>query len=133
MMTTLLVDFEGFIVSVSTNGCARLHDSMASTFMDDFRDILGEKNFALGDPGYNGVDYVVSGLKSNQLVSDEAREFDRISRMEQIVVEHVNKHIKDCKDLSKSNQFRHGKDMHMCAVFFCCGWYNYMKKFCGKF
>jgi hypothetical protein len=133
MMTTLLVNFDGYIASVSTNGCARLHDSMSAMFMSDFRDVLGEKNFALGDPGYGGVDYVVSGLKSNQLNSEESRQFDAISRHEQVLIEHVNKHIKNCKVLSKSNQFHHARHMHMNTVFVCCGWYNFMKKIFNKF
>lgn len=69
MMTTLLVDFDGFIIiSVSTGGVARLHDSMSSTFMPDFRRIVGEKNFALGDPGYAGVDYVSLDLNRINLL-----------------------------------------------------------------
>ncbi len=103
MMTTLLVDFDGYIISVSTNGVARLHDSMSSMFMPYFRAIIGKKNYALGDPGYAGVDNVVSGFKSNQLVSDGCRKFDAVSRSEQVVIEHVNKHIKNCRVLSKSN------------------------------
>jgi len=133
MMTTLLVDFDGFIISVSTGGMARLHDSMSSNFMPDFRRIVGAKHFALGDPGYAGVDYVVSGFKSNQLVNPQCRSFDAISRTEQVVIEHVNNFIKSCRVLSKSNQFHHSREKHINCVFIVTGWYNWMKKNYSKF
>jgi hypothetical protein len=132
MMTTLLVDFDGFIVSVNTGGRPILHDSMAATFMDNFRTILGQ-NFALGDPGYQGVDYVVAGFKSNQLISDERIYFDRISRAEQVIVEHVNSHFKGCKSLSKRHVFHHSIDKHVTIVLLVCGWFNWIKATFGKF
>lgn len=133
MMSTLLVDFEGYIVSVNTGGVARLHDSMSSTFMPHFRNIIGPKNFALGDPGYAGVDYVVSGFKSNQLANPQCREFDIVSRSEQVIIEHVNNFIKSCRVLSKSNQFHHSREKHISCVFIVSGWYNWMKQKFGKF
>lgn len=77
--------------------------------------------------------YVVSRLKFNQLNSDERREFDRISRSEQVIIEHVNSFIKSCKVLSKKNQFIHGRDKHIASVFIVCGWYNWMKLVFNKF
>jgi len=132
IMTTLLVDFDGYITSVNTGGRAILHDSMAATFMDNFRDILGE-NFALGDPGYAGVDYVISGFKSNQLRTEERVKFDRITRSEQVLIEHINAHFKGCKSLSKRSVFHHTIDKHVTIVLLVCGWYNWIKSTYGKF
>jgi hypothetical protein len=132
MMTTLLVDFDGYIICLNTGGKARMHDSMSSVFMHNFRRILGRR-YALGDPGYAGVDYVVSGFKTNQLINEERRVFDRISRTEQVVIEHVNNFIKTCHSLSKSNQFHHSTEKHVAIVFVVSGWYNWMKETYGKF
>jgi len=132
IVTTLLVDFDGYIVSVNTGGKPILHDSMAATFMDNFRTILGD-NFALGDPGYAGVDYVVSGFKSNQLNTEERLKFDRVSRTEQVLIEHVNAHFKGCKSLSKRIVFHHKVDKHVTIVLLVCGWYNWIKSTYGKF
>jgi len=132
MMTTLLVDFEGYICSFVTNGSARLHDSTASFYFPSFAKILGT-NYALGDPGYSGVPYVVSGFKISQLNNDDKKCFDRITRNEQVIVEHVNLFIKSCKCLSKRNQFVHGREKHVMCVFIVCGWYNWIKYTFGKF
>lgn len=132
MMSTLLVDFRGTICSLVTNGKAILHDSMASFFMRSMALSLGSK-FALADTGYAKVPYVICGFSSNQLNTESRKEFDIISREEQKVVEHVNNFIKKCKALSKTNQFIHSRDMHVCCVFFVCGWYNWMKERFDKF
>lgn len=132
MLTHLLVDFDGFIASFVTSVAAKMHDSNASRYFKPFVRLL-DGRYAIGDPGYNGVPYVVSGLKFNQLNSDEKREFDRVSRSEQVIIEHVNSFIKSCKVLSKKNQFIHGRDKHISCVFIVCGWYNWMKRNFNKF
>jgi hypothetical protein len=132
MMTTLLVDFEGYITSFVTGALAVQHDATAAFYMKSFVNLLNGK-FALGDPGYAGVPYVVSGYKTNQLTSPVRRLFDKTSRSEQVIVEHVNNFIKSCRCLSKRHQFAHTKDKHVLCVFIICGWYNWMKLYFGKF
>ena len=51
--------------------------------------ILGN-NLALGDPGFQGVNYVVAGFKSSQLSTLAQFAFDTFSRSEQVLIEHVN-------------------------------------------
>jgi hypothetical protein len=132
MMTHLLVDLDGYIASFITSVASKLHDSNASRYFASFIRLLAGR-YALGDPGYNGVPYVISGLKFNQLTSEERKEFDRISRSEQVVVEHVNSFIKSCKVLSRKNQFIHGRDKHIFCVFIVCGWFNWMRREFSKF
>jgi hypothetical protein len=132
MMTNLLVDFDAKISVVVTNGKSILHDSMASFFMRSMVKVLGPK-FALADTGYSKVPFVVCGLTSNHVNSDEKMRFDTVSREEQKVVEHVNNFIKKCKVLSKRNQFIHSRNMQVCCVFLVCGWYNWMKEKFNKF
>jgi len=59
----LFIDFEGNISAVATNIDGSVVDSLALRNIDFFERVLNEK-FAIGDPG---CDYVVSGLKSNQV------------------------------------------------------------------
>jgi hypothetical protein len=40
------------------------------------------------------VPFVVAGLKSNQVESIGAKVFHRVSRSEQVIVEHVNENLK---------------------------------------
>src|ERR1051326_4309865 len=72
MLTTLLVNFDGYISAFVTGTKARQHDSMACYFFPLFPKVLGS-NYALGDPGYAGVPYVIAGLKNNQ-VTTQGRE-----------------------------------------------------------
>ena len=87
----------------------------------------------MGDPGFAGVPYVVAGFKSNQLKSSDHLEFDRISRNEQVLIEHVNRFIKDCKVLSKKAVFKHSRALHVACVITFCGWYNWKKERWGCF
>jgi len=64
-----------------------VHDSTASCYNHHFRQFLGNQRFALGDPGFAGVRWMVAGYKTNQLNTEEKRIFDRISRSEQVLVE----------------------------------------------
>jgi hypothetical protein len=132
MLTHLLVTFNGDIAAVQTNVLGRVHDSTAARRNKLFPQVLGKNRFALGDPGYAGVPWVVAGFKTNQLKTPEARRFDTISRAEQAQVEHVNNFIKKCQVLSKTNMFRQGREKHVACVFIVCGWFNWMKWTFGK-
>jgi hypothetical protein len=133
VLTHLLVDYDGNIVSVQTNVAGRIPDANAARNNATFLSILGQNRFALGDPGYAGVPWVVAGLKCNQVHTQEEAFFDMVSRSEQAKVEHVNSFIKKCKILSKSNQFHHNREKHIACVFIVCGWFNWMKQNFGKF
>jgi hypothetical protein len=126
IMTHLLIEFSGLIIGVQTNVPGRVHDAAAAHHNTLFMEILGEKLKALGDPGYAGVPFVVAGLKSNQVSSISHQVFDRISRSEQVIVEHVNRHIKQFTVLSKHQAFTHQRQLHVGSVFLICGWYNWM-------
>jgi hypothetical protein len=92
-MSHLLVEFSGLIVPVQTNVAGQVHDSTAANHNTLVMEILGDK-LALADPGYARVPFVVAGLKSNQVKSIGATVFDRVSRSEQVIVEHVNGNLK---------------------------------------
>jgi hypothetical protein len=133
MLTHLLIDFEGNIIALETNVLGSIHDTNAASHNFHFPKILGANFYALGDPGYAGVPYVVAGLKSNQLKEKEDQEFDTLSREEQILIEHVNRFLKACIVLSKNVVFKHSRVMHVSCVIICCGWYNMMKTKYGLF
>lgn len=82
MITHLLVDFDGYIIAVRTNVLGIVHDANDAQHNNQFKTILNG-NYALGDPGFAGVPYVVAGLKTNQINGPGARIFDTISREEQ--------------------------------------------------
>jgi hypothetical protein len=127
ILTHLLVDFEEFIISVITNVKGHSHDSNVASCHPAFKQVLGTK-FALGDPGFQGVDYVVAGFKSSAITTDAQDVFDDISRTEQSAVEHVNNFIKKSAVLSKQNKFVHpSTDKLVACVFIVCGLYNYKK------
>ena len=132
ILTHLLVDFDGYIISVTTGVLGKVQDSLCANYNKNFRKIMGGK-LALADPGYGGVPYIVTGLKNNQLITQARKEFDRISRSEQVIVEHVNNFIKKCNTLSKQSKFTHSKELLIGCVLICCGWYNYMKAEFNKY
>lgn len=133
MLTHLLIDYEGTIIAFETNVLGSIHDSNAALHNYYFPKILGKDFYALGDPGYAGVPYVVAGLKSNQLRTKEDLDFDTISRSEQVLIEHVNRFLKGCTVLSKRVVFKHSRVLHVTCVVICCGWYNMMKTNHGTF
>lgn len=92
-----------------------------------------KKRLALGDPGFGGVSYVVAGYKTNQLKSPAHKEFDRVSRSEQVKIEHVNNFVKKCGCLSKGSTFHHNKATIPGLVLVATGWYNYMKDVHSKY
>ncbi len=135
-MTHLLVDFEGMIIAVTTNVLGHMHDSSMAQHNIFFKEVLGPGRFALGDPGFSGVPYVVSGLTTPQLRTQADLKFDDITRSEQSIVEHVNNFIKKCEVLSKSSKFIHKPQKLVNCVFILCGWLNWMRtnfdKYTGK-
>jgi hypothetical protein len=127
LLTHLLVDFDGFIVSVITNIKGHTHDANCAIYNSSFQQILGAK-FALADPGYQGVNWIVAGFKTSQLTSPAHQVFDQISRSEQAMVEHINNFIKKCAVLDKTTKFIHSDHSKLVAcVFIVCGWYNFRK------
>lgn len=131
VQTQLLVDFDGNIIDVATNYPGHLHDSTMAKYNPIFKYIVGQ-NFALSDPGFGNVDYVVCGLTAPQLRSDNDILFDAISRHEQVIVEHVNDWFKSCKSVAKTTVFRHSTTLLAGCVLICCGLYNF-KRLNGHF
>eukprot|EP01121_Diplochlamys_sp_Union-15-3_P015606 TRINITY_DN5200_c0_g1_i4.p1 TRINITY_DN5200_c0_g1~~TRINITY_DN5200_c0_g1_i4.p1 ORF type:complete len:169 (+),score=13.50 TRINITY_DN5200_c0_g1_i4:324-830(+) len=123
MMTHLLISLDGSITAVMTNIDGSMSDATAAHYNTCFKEILGNR-FALGDPGYNGVPYVISGLRVNQINSSAHSKFDMVTRSEQVIVEHVNCFIKKCAVLSKQCKFIHMPELLVACVFIICGWYN---------
>ena len=123
MLTHLLIDFDNLIIAVQTNVKGRIHDANAAQNNSHFQQIL-QNQFALGDPGYAGVSYVIAGYKSNEIYQNVQLVFDQISRQEQSGIEHVNRHLKQCQVLSKHPQFIYNRTMYVRCVFLVCGWYN---------
>ena len=125
----LLVDFDGRIVSMASNVDGRCHDSLFGTYNEPFREICQQsEGYALGDSGFAGVSYSVSGFKTNQLKSEQHKVFDKVTRSEQIVVEHVNCFIKKCKCLSKEGKFIHSHETLALLSLIICGWYNWRRE-----
>ncbi|KAL6080423.1 hypothetical protein QOT17_000072 [Balamuthia mandrillaris] len=93
IQSLLLVDFDGYIISVSSGYEGHNLDSTAARHNNIFRAILQQK-FALDDPGFGLVDYIVTGLRTNQMVSKAHVIFDALSRSEQMGIEHINNFFK---------------------------------------
>ena len=121
----LLVDFECNIVAFSTNYPGRLSDSTCARSNRLFETICSTNGqyLALGDPGFQNVDYVVAGLKANMVHDENCHQF--LTRTEQIVVEHVNSAIKTCRSLN--TEFRHNHALLTGCVFVACGLYMWKK------
>jgi hypothetical protein len=125
------VDYDGYICSCVTNLDGFVHDATSATYSDSFKTLL-RRNLVIGDTGFGGVQYVVAGLKANQISHAGHRHFDRISRSEQVLIEHVNNFIKKCKSVSKKNTFLHTRQHLSASVFIICGWYNFMLYYFDK-
>jgi hypothetical protein len=100
------VDYEGWIIGVETGIPGSFHDSSAANNAKFFEKLVKDK-FVLGDPGFQGVGYVIAGFKSNQLPTPAHKAFDSLSRTEQVKIEHINNFVKKCKTLSKTDVFIH--------------------------
>jgi hypothetical protein len=127
-----LVSFDGEIISVATGVPGSFHDSCTARHIKFFQDVLKE-DLVLGDPGFAGVPYVVSGFKTNQLTSLPRIQFDRISRSEQVAIEHINNFVKKCNILSKREQCIHSIETLSGCVLVGAGMYNYMRKTFNKY
>lgn len=132
MMTQLLVDFDGYIVAFETGYPGSMHDSTQAVHSHTIRNAIGT-DFALADSAYSGLDFVVAGYKPSQLGNNQNRIlFDRISRQEQKIVEHINGHFKRCKSVGKKRANEHSVPMHIRCVAMACGMYNF-RRACGDF
>jgi hypothetical protein len=127
-----LIAFDGRIIAIVTGILGSIHGAVAAKHAQIFRECL-QSNLALGDPGFGGISYIVSGLRSNQVTTDGRKEFDRISRSEQVKIEHVNNFVKKSKSLSKTDQFIHNIPMLNLTVLIGAGWYNFMLVKFNKF
>jgi hypothetical protein len=53
--------------------------------------------------------------------------------MEQVLIKHVNRFVKECKVLSKKVAFKHSRLQHVMCVMICCGLYNMKKQKWGSY
>ena len=130
-LTQILLDYEGYVVAFNTNIKGKIHDSLAAMYNKDFKRIVGN-DIVLGDPGFSGVDYVISGFKPCTLSKWEEHIFDSISRREQVLIENANNYIKEAKSVNKLDTFRHGEHRLLACVFIAIGLYN-LKRTWGYF
>ncbi|KAL9642569.1 hypothetical protein ABK040_011135 [Willaertia magna] len=65
-MSQILLDYEGYIIAFLTKIKGKIYDSLSANYNKNFKRILGS-DFALGDFGFNGVGYVISGFKPSTL------------------------------------------------------------------
>jgi hypothetical protein len=93
--TQLLIDFDGWIVALATAIPGHMHDVNSARNLPFFREIIGSL-YALADPGYDGCDYVISGMKRKCIHTDNEREFFKITYREQRKIEHINNFFKKC-------------------------------------
>jgi len=105
-----------------------VNDTNSSRRCDSIINAVGT-NFALSDPGYEGVEFCVSGIGKTRIHTKAQRAFDKLSRYEQKPIEHVNSFIKKCAIISSERKFHHHRIAALAgAVFVCCGLYNYKKQ-----
>ena len=60
--------------------------------------------------------------------TDSEKVFDKISRKEQVLIENVNKFIKDCKSIDKNTVFTHGQDKLLACICIATGLYNFKRE-----
>jgi hypothetical protein len=126
ILTHVIVDYDGWILSFHTNIPGSVHDAKVA-HTQPFHHIIKEDKFALGDPGYQGVNWVVAGYKASDLPdTDAAVYFDAVSREEQRMIETVNCFIKK-NVLTKNKKFHHKHELLIFCIAITCGWYNYRK------
>ena len=65
ILTQILINFYGKIIGFITNVPGKINDALIAIYAEFFRDVL-KGRFALGDPGFAGVDWVVCGLRYKQ-------------------------------------------------------------------
>ena len=125
------VDFDGFIIAFLTNIPGRMHDALIGTYNTFFQRILGNK-FALADSAFGGVRNIVAGFRPCQVNSEGKRKFDRITRREQVIIEHVHGWIKSSKSISKGSRFVHVEQKLVMCMYIVCGLYN-LRRLNGDF
>lgn len=126
-LTQLLIDYDGFISGFYTFIPGRTSDALAAMYNKLFPKII-QSNFSLGDPGFNGVSYIIPGFKPSQVKTTSQIIFDRISRREQVMIENVNKFFKDFKSIDKNTSFNHGQDKLLGCICVAAGMYNYKRE-----
>ena len=127
VISQLLIDYDGIIVSYATNIPGSTHDSLVAFYNPLFEEIIGD-DYALGDPGFNGVPYVIPGYKRNHLPKDELHKtFDHQTRREQVLIENVNHILKQNVSINKKTPFIHSRDKLVACIVSCIGLYNLKK------
>ena len=130
-LTQLLVDYDGKIIAFKTMIPGKVHDNLSALYNKKFVEILGNY-LCIGDTAFNQIQYTVAGYQKCRLNSPEKIIFDRISRQEQVVIENVNKFLKDCKSIDKDTSFKHGDEKLFLCICIGMGFYN-MKLSWGYF
>ena len=126
-LTQLLIDYDGYISGFLTFIPGRTGDALTAMYNKLFPKIL-QSNYALGDPGFNAVSYIVPGFRPSQVKTNSEKVFDKISRKEQVLIENVNKFIKDCKSIDKNTAFIHGQDKLLACICIATGLYNFKRE-----
>lgn len=130
-LSQVLVDFDGYVVAYKTMIPGRCNDSMIAMYNTEFRRIIG-KNFALGDPSFQGSGYIVAGFGSSSVNSLGKEAFFIISKQEQRLIEHVNCFVKVCRSINKEDTFQHGEARLLACICISFGLYN-LKRSWGYF
>lgn len=123
IQTHLIVDWDKKIIAASTNWNGSNHDSKIKE--DEFFNDLCKDIYLIADTGYQGISWVLPGLKSNQIKDHYDENWDKVSRKEQKIVEHVNCAIKKAHCLSKERKFYHSRYLLLRIILFTCGLYNW--------
>lgn len=126
-LTQVLIDYEGNVIAFLTNVPGRCNDALVAMYNEDFKRIVGD-NLVLGDPGFQGVQWVVSGFRLSQVNSVGKERFFTLSKQEQQLIEHVNAFVKTCKSIDKENTFIHSEARLLACVFISFGLYNLKRK-----
>jgi len=64
-LSQIIVDYDGLIIAYKTMIPGKVHDSLSATYNKLFKSIV-KNNLALGDPGFQGVGYVMVGYKKKR-------------------------------------------------------------------
>lgn len=130
-LTQMLLDFNGYIIAYRTMIPGKVNDSLVAIYNREFQKIVGH-DLALGDPGFQGVSYVVPGFGRQQVQSVSREVFYRVSKKEQRLIEHVNAFVKQCKSINKENTFVHNESRLLACIVIAFGLYN-LKRSWGYF
>jgi hypothetical protein len=140
--TMLLVAFEGKIIrfywffnfSVVTNIPGKYQDNLSVKYHPLFDKVLKESNsYAISDSKFYNCDNVVVGYSQPQLKrkkeeisnepSNKRKKFDRIARVEQKKIEHVNNFLK--KYACLNHIFKESELKHSYIIMIVSGLYNW--------